>query len=390
MLALFLMSVLAPFTMGVTRPAGLEDVTEVRHWSYPDFTRVVVELTGESTPTVKRLAANPEAGRPERLYLDLPGIWVGRDYSEPIPVGDGLLAGVRLGQNTLQNTRVVIDLERYHHHKLLLLENPHRIVVDVFGRDRKVASPSKREGSDRSRRLPTGLRSVETIVVDAGHGGKDPGALGPGGIREKDVTLRLARKLKARLERKGFDVHLTRDSDTYLSLEERTAFAEGARGDLFVSLHANASRRHSLQGIETYYLDAGYQRHAARVAARENGAPLAKGDALDRTLGSLRVSEASVNSALLATTVHEALLTGVRQHYPGVQDLGVKKGPFYVLFLSNMPSILVEAGFVTHRGEAKRLHKDSYLELLSEEIADGLVRYRDGMISVAYADEVQR
>ena len=109
------------------RPPGLGDVTDVRTWSHPDYTRVVVELDRAiRVPDVKRLAANPKAGRPERLYLDLGETWVGRDYADGIPVGDGLLEAVRLGQNTLRNSRLVIDLARYDRHRLLTLRSPHR------------------------------------------------------------------------------------------------------------------------------------------------------------------------------------------------------------------------------------------------------------------------
>ena len=108
-------------------------------------------------------------------------------------------------------------------------------------------------------------------MVDAGHGGRDPGAIGVGGLSEKDVTLKLARFVGKRLEQKGFEVVYTRENDRTLSLEERTAIAESVRGDLFLSLHANASRRRSVHGIETYYLDRNHNRHALNLAARENG-----------------------------------------------------------------------------------------------------------------------
>jgi N-acetylmuramoyl-L-alanine amidase len=112
--------------LGVERPPGLSDVTDVRHWSYPTYTRVVIELTRPVTTEVKRLAADRSVRRPERLYLDLPGVWVGLRYDDPIPVGDGLLEGIRLGQNSLTTTRLVIDLKRYDHHRLFFLSSPNR------------------------------------------------------------------------------------------------------------------------------------------------------------------------------------------------------------------------------------------------------------------------
>ncbi len=360
----------ALLSLGVERPDGLGDVAEVRHWSYDDYTRVVVELDRSVAPEVHRLPAGP--GRRERLYLDLGGIWVGRRFEEPIPVDDGLLHAIRLGQNTLQRTRVVIDLERYDRHRLLLLSSPPRVVVDVFGARTRRASLAVGDPF----RPPSELRPVRTVVIDPGHGGRDPGAIGVGGLREKDVTLRLSRALRDRLEERGFRVVTTRDDDRTLSLEERTAIAEGAGGDVFVSLHANAARRRSAHGIETYYLDSTHERHTLRLAALESGVESKHLDELQRTLASLRVSAASDQSASLASEVHRALVTGLRAQWRDVADLGVKQGPFYVLFLSSMPAILVEAGFLTNGPEARRLGNREYIERTAERIAEGIARYR--------------
>jgi N-acetylmuramoyl-L-alanine amidase len=220
------------------------------------------------------------------------------------------------------------------------------------------------------------MRQVHTVVLDPGHGGRDPGALGAYGLREKDVTLRLARELRPRLVGRGFRVVMTRDEDRTVSLEERTAFAEGVGGDVFISLHTNASRRRSARGIETYYLDKSHERHSRRVAARENGVPANRLDDLQRIVAQLRVSEVSVHSARLAKTVHEEIVEGVRSTHGSVEDLGVKRGPFYVLFLSNMPSILLEAGFLTNGAEAVRLRSDFYIDVLAEQISRGLSSYR--------------
>jgi N-acetylmuramoyl-L-alanine amidase len=369
---------LALTQLGVTRPEGLGDVVEVRHWSYPDFTRVVVQVDRPVESEVRHLAADPAAGRPERLYLDLEGVWVGRRFEGGLPVGDGLLRAVRLGQNTLSRTRVVIDVERYARHRLLTLSHPDRLVVDVYGRRPGAeALEGQPPGPGRQGRLPLGFRPAHTVVLDPGHGGRDPGAVGVGGLREKDVTLNLARALRPPLQAAGFRVLLTRDADLTLSLEERTARAEAGGGDLFVSLHANAAPRRGVQGIETYYLDDNHERHSLTVAARENGIPRSELDALQRALARLRISETSVHAERLATLVHGGIVGGMPPRYRPVQDLGVKKGPFYVLFLSDMPAILVEAGFLTNRTEAARLRDPRYLEAVAEQIAAALVQYRE-------------
>jgi N-acetylmuramoyl-L-alanine amidase len=365
--------------LGIDRPPGLSDVTEVRHWSYPQYTRVVVELTQPVTSDVKHLAADRAEGRPERLYLDLSGVWVGLRYAEPIPVGDGLLEGIRLGQNSRRTARVVIDLKRYDHHRLFFLSSPSRVVIDVYGgkqNGRAVAERRARRTPPGREPLPLGMRRVRTVVLDPGHGGQDPGAVGADGLREKDVTLRLARALRPRLVARGFRVVLTRDGDRALSLEERTALAEGVGGDVFISLHTNAARRRNARGIETYYLDKSHERHSRRVAARENGVPPDRLDDLQRIVAQLRVSEVSVHSARLAKTVHREVIAGVRATHGSVEDLGVKRGPFYVLFLSNMPAILLEAGFLTNRAEARRLQSGFYLDVLAEQISRALSSYR--------------
>ncbi|MBY0399345.1 N-acetylmuramoyl-L-alanine amidase [Myxococcota bacterium] len=362
-----------PCLIAAERPPGLGDVREVRTWSYPAFTRVVVELSHEARlprEGLVRLAANTPAGRPERLYLDVPGYWVGMRYDRGVPVGDGLLRGVRLGQNTLRSTRVVIDLERYGRHRIFTLASPARIVIDVFGHRRPVLR------DDPSGRLPAGLRRVQTIVVDPGHGGSDPGATGIGGLREKDVNLEIGRLLARRLEERGFDVVLTRDGDQTRSLEERTAIAESAGGDVFVSIHANASARSKARGIETYTLDRNHERHSLDVAARENGIPAAKLDPLQRALASLQVDEVGHHSERLAGLVHTNVIRGAQSRDRSLPDLGVKKGPFYVLFMSSMSSLLVETGFVTNRADAALLRSAPYKRVLADRIAEGIDHYR--------------
>lgn len=393
---LAMLGALLPLLLAAERPPGLGDVRDVRTWSHPDFTRVVVELSRSvPEPEVRSLSATGDAANPDRLYVDLSGIWVGRDYVDGIEIGDGLLRGVRLGQNTQRTTRLVIDLERYERHRLLMLRAPDRIVLDVYrsrARGDRAGDAKPAPGGDGAR-LAVPLRSVERIVVDPGHGGRDPGAIGIGRVHEKDVNLKLAKRIASELRKEGFDVVLTREDDRYLDLEERTAFAESVGGDLFVSVHSNSSPRVDTRGIEIYYLDDGHERHSLDVAARESGVPRSQLDSLQRTLAKLRIGETGEHSETLARYVHEDVMDGLAsdRRTRGIPDLGVKKGPFYVLFLSSMPSILVEAGFLTNHEDAKLLRSDAYLDLFARRVARGLVRYRDELPSrVARVSEVGR
>lgn len=371
--AVALLGLALPILLGVERPPGLADVADVRHWSYDEYTRVVVELTSPVETHVERLPADPRAQRPERLYFDLPGVWVGRRYAEPLPVGDGLLSGVRIGQNTLTRTRVVLDLQRYQSYRLLHLRSPARVVIDVFG-DRDAATLAERNGSTPL--LPMGERPVRTVVLDPGHGGRDPGAIGIGGTQEKDVTLALGQRLRRLLERDGFRVVMTREDDATLDLEERTARAEGAGGDVFISLHANAAPRRGAEGIEIFTLDERAERQTVRLAARENGVVPTDVDSLQRTIAELRVSETSIYSSLLAGFMRESIVSRMGRQWPSVRDARHLHGPFYVLYLSSMPSVLVEAGFLTNPRDARRLRDTKYLDALAAAIRDGLSRYQ--------------
>jgi N-acetylmuramoyl-L-alanine amidase len=362
----------------------------VRHWSYPGYTRVVIELSAPVAAQAQRLPADAAAGRPERLYFDLPGVWVGHDWDAPKPVEDGLLAAIRLGQFESGAARVVIDLARYERHRVFALSGPDRIVVDVFGPRAPSAEASPADALAASKLHPGVTAEPPAVslgpprvaerkllvVLDPGHGGDDPGTLGPRGLREKDITLAVAKNAKQRLEARGFDVQLTRDGDRTLSLEERTAFAEGASGDVFVSIHVNAAPRPRVRGIETYYLDANHERHALRVAARESGVDPAQLDELQRVLAGFKISEVGGRSALLARSLHREVVGGVREAYGSVDDLGVKRGPFHVLFLSSAPAVLVEIGFLSNPVEASRLRSPLYRDVIAEQIARGLARFR--------------
>ena len=224
---------------------------------------------------------------------------------------------------------------------------------------------------------PAEPRQVRTVVVDPGHGGRDPGATGIGGLHEKSVTLRLSRALRSELEIRGFRVITTRYGDQTVSLRRRIAIAEQQRGDLFVSLHANAAPQQDVHGIGTYYPDKSYARHAVRVANEGSDRRAPQTDSAGRPFTDSNFSQTSDLAAELANSVHHRVISTAREQYRSLPDRGVRSGPFYVLFLSSMPSVLVEVGFLTHREEAARMQSDSYVSLLAKAIAEGIAGYRD-------------
>lgn len=220
----------------------------------------------------------------------------------------------------------------------------------------------------------------KTVVIDPGHGGKDPGAQGAFGVPEKDVTLALAYLIKEKLEEGGgVRVVLTRKDDRYVSLEERTATANAQGAELFVSVHANASESDSLSGIETYTLNNTDDRATIRLAALENGLTLAGATPgeqdLAYILSDLVQTGKEDESTLLARAVQSELVRYLRGRWKSVSDLGVKKGPFYVLVGAYMPCVLVEVGFLTHPVEGPRMATHRYQRDIADGVAEGIRRF---------------
>ena len=220
--------------------------------------------------------------------------------------------------------------------------------------------------------------SAPLIVVDAGHGGKDQGAKSERGIHEKDVNLTIARHVKTILvNRFKYRVVMTRKNDTFIPLKERSKIANNRNADLFVSIHANAAKRKSAHGIETYFLGTSNNDRALATAARENGELVrsVKDDQVQEILASLITTTKINDSSRLAGTVQENLFRSSRKKFRDLKNLGVKEGPFYVLHGADMPSILVEVGFLTNRKEARMLSKPDYLYRLASSIAEGIHKY---------------
>ena len=212
--------------------------------------------------------------------------------------------------------------------------------------------------------------SAKTIVIDAGHGGKDPGG-GIGDIIEKPIVLSISKKVGAILSTKGYTVLLTRDSDRYIPLKERTAYATRHKADLFLSIHANASGNSKAHGIETYYLDVtSTDKDAELIAARENANSGYSIQELESLLKGLIVESKSEDSRRLAAHVQRELVSAT-----GAVDRGVKHARFVVLIGTRVPAILIETGFITNPTESKNLTSDAYQQKLAEAIVRGVERF---------------
>ncbi len=238
---------------------------------------------------------------------------------------------------------------------------------------------------DRSLIRALGLK-IGKIVVDAGHGGHDTGTLGPHGLQEKDLVLDVALRLGKLLEgRMGADVVYTRDDDTFVPLETRTAIANQAQADLFVSIHANSSDDSAARGVETYYLNFTTSRDALEVAARENAVSEKSIHELQDLVKKIALKEKIEESHEFAADVQHALHSALAAKAPAIRDRGVKKAPFIVLIGANMPSILAEISFVSNPTDERKLETPEYRQKIAEALYKGIARYVSGLSGVKVA-----
>ncbi|MFZ3136503.1 MAG: N-acetylmuramoyl-L-alanine amidase [Thermodesulfovibrionales bacterium] len=339
-------------------------VKDIRYWSSADYTRIVVDLSEPVQFSKNRLA------NPDRLYFDLPNTTIAQEIRTNFPVGDGILKTVRASQFNNDTVRVVFDLEEISDYKAFVIDNPARLVIDVYGRIQKAEKPALQINKKR-------------VVIDAGHGGHDPGAVGMKKLYEKDVVLDIALKLKKILASdQSYEIFLTRDKDIFIPLEERTAIANKKNADLFVSIHANASTRRQAKGIETYLLNWTDDEEAMKVAARENAISLKKMKAIHRQMDVVEIIKSDLmreskrdESIKLANYIQRTMITNLDGSYKNISDLGVKQALFYVLFGARMPSVLVEVSFISNPEEEKLLSCDSYRMDIAKAVAEGVNKY---------------
>ena len=221
---------------------------------------------------------------------------------------------------------------------------------------------------------------IGRIVIDAGHGGHDSGTLGAGGIEEKDVVLDVALRLGKLLhDRLGAEIIYTRSDDTFVPLEERTAIANRAQADLFISVHANSSQDNSARGVEVYYLNFTSDPEAMRVAARENAVSTQSVHDLSDLVAKIALKDKIDESKELASDVDASLYAGLTRGNTGLKNRGVKKAPFVVLIGANMPSILAEISFVTNPADASQLRRPEYRQRVAESLYGGVAKYAAGI-----------
>ncbi|MGC1784556.1 MAG: N-acetylmuramoyl-L-alanine amidase [Acidobacteriaceae bacterium] len=421
----------APQPVATIRPVAT--IQGVRYWAEGNSTRIAVDMS---------------AAVPCRAYASQDGrqitlIFFGAQPAQSL-VGhaiaiaqDGNLRSIRVSVFAANQTALMLDLSHSAHISSFPLSNPVRWIVDLqpahpraaersMARtisEEEVQTPQAIETRDRrpspgpTTHLPAqtarvlfpeqafsaesvasgqssltrvlGLR-IRRIVIDAGHGGHDSGTVGPDGIEEKDVALDVALRVGRLLhQRLGADVIYTRRTDVFVPLEERTAIANQAHADLFLSIHANSSSDPDVRGVETYYLNFTASPDALAVAARENATSNRSVYELSDLVRKITLSDKIDESREFAADVQQSLYRGLAPDNMGLKNRGVKQAPFVVLIGANMPSILAEISFLTNPEDAQELERPAYRERLAEALYRGVARYVQGMSGVRIAKTLE-
>jgi N-acetylmuramoyl-L-alanine amidase len=347
---------LAPSGSSPSGAAASATLTHIERYSAKDAARVVVFVSKPVRFEVGSAQGGPTGAR---LFVDLRGA----HYSgKPSLAAEGLLRGVRAVEGP-DGTRVVLDLSGTAEHRVFYVPEPFRLVIDV-------AKPNPSAQA---------TRDVRRIVLDPGHGGHDPGATGPTGLREKDVALDIAHRAAPLIARElGISTLLTRDTDVYVPLEERTARANGFGADLFISIHCNATERSGGSGVMTFVLDDSKDQLASRIAALENSASTEATSELGRVMSQSADRVGGARSNEFANLLQRAAMASLAPSYPDVPDGGVKRAGFYVLAGARMPAVLFETSFISSARDETRFNTGDFRQKLADAIVNAVRAYREG------------
>lgn len=403
----------------------------------PEAVRVIVELDAEVSFHHERI------DNPPRVFVDLQGTQVGPALRGAVlAYDDDIVRQVRIGRQAVNTTRVVLDVENLARYSFFVLYEPFRVVIDCERATTSASISAPRPGPEIRRTAdvlpatvvvlpahviplpmiqttvveeqgraevvdvrpiatpapsppappPTNAQGgfsiarqlglgVSRVVIDPGHGGHDPGAL-KNGLSEAELVLDIALRLeKLLLKQRATEVILTRRSDAYVPLEDRTAMANREGADLFLSIHANASANMKTRGVETYFLNLATTADAEAVAARENSASARRMSDLPEIIKAITLNNKRDESRDFAALVQRSLFQQLRA--TGMRNLGVKQAPFVVLIGAEMPSILAEIAFVSNRQDQQLLKKGSYRQRIAEALLAGIARYQQTLKNTA-------
>ncbi len=409
-LALLGAALVLPLASG--QDAGVE-IYNLRRHVHANFTRIVIDIGRLREYTASELRG------PDRVVVDileakLNPILHGQDIS----VKADYISSIRIAQKSSGTVRLAVDVDfkKIESYRVYHLFDPFRIVIDIYpktaaattsagpetqspesaaaklpaeAKDRAQAQPPPEAGTkppasiqpaqptasgySLARQLGLGAR---TIVIDPGHGGQDPGCIGKAGLKEKDVALDLALRLKKLLEQKaGLNIILTRESDIFIELTDRTVIANQSRADLFVSIHLNANRNRKKTGVETFFLNVNPDPTVMEIAARENATSTKTMSHMVEISKQIFLHTKVIESRELAGRVQASLIKALGRSFNGITSLGAKGGPFWVLIGGEMPSILVETTHLSNTNDESRLKTDAYRQAVAQGIFEGIMDY---------------
>ena len=423
--------------VAVPTPTPAATLTGIQRTVLPDTVRITLALDREVTYHEEKIAG------PARLFFDLRGVQPTAALTDKVLTYPGdIVSKIRVGRRPDSTVRVVLDLEEVSRYSVFTLYSPFRLVIDAERAvKRTVASPTTMAPSAIAPERPLAVAAspteiakpgpmpvaprlpvvaaapppsiappvtppsspsapaangaggfsmarqlglgVSRIVIDAGHGGHDPGVLGKG-LNEAALVLDVALRVeKLLLKEPGLEVVLTRRTDVYIPLEERTELANRESADMFLSIHANASRNEAAKGIETYFLSFASSPEAEAVAARENSASAREMHQLPDIIKAIALNNKLDESRDLANMVQESLVTSLRKNNKEIRSRGVKKAPFVVLIGAAMPSVLAEISFVSNKQELSLLKTNAYKQKIAESLFNAVMRYRKSLKSQA-------
>ena len=361
-------------------PASLMPATvqNVRVFSTPGRTRLVLDLDRHITAVAHQDSTSND------ILISLPHTTMSRSARNRLARGV-VPAPFLITQDEARSITVALATGAISRYKHFALENPPRLVVDVTPAAASspamptpaIATPDPREPAPAASEPPQPIvpqtKPYKTIVLDAGHGGKDPGARGLHGTEEKDITLKVALLLRDLLSKQpGVRVLMTRDQDVFVELEDRAKFANEHDADLFVSIHVNSHPSRAVKGIEIYHFGRAKDQRALEVAARENGTPLnSTGTGVEYLLADLLTTKKIEESLELAWTTKESMVARMNGPYE-INDHGVKTAPFYVLRYTSMPSILAEIAYISNPSEETLLRKHTFVRDVAESLLQGV------------------
>lgn len=376
---LALLGLLLPLLSSSIQKNSEVEIYDLRHFTHPTFTRIVVDIG-----TLREYAFN-QLLSPDRVYVDIYQVKLNPIlHNKTYLVQNDYISQIRIAQKAPGTVRVVVDLnfKKIKRFQVWPAYDPFRIVIDIYPMDVVSETPSEKppqpakpteEGYSMARQLGLG---IHRIVIDPGHGGRDPGCIGKGGTQEKAVVLDICKKLKKLLDsHQGLEVVLTRETDIYIPVENRTVIANQKQADLFISVHANSNPSKKRSGVETFYLNFSHDPSVIETAALENATSTKNISEMRNILEKIVKNSKFVESKKLAESIHKSLIHILGKTYEGIKDLGHKGGPFWVLIGVEVPSILVEVSYLSNAKEEARLKNSQYRQLIAQGIYNGITEY---------------